>query len=62
MDISSFAKSGPSVMSAVIFFESTTAVEHAGHIRDHVTMDGGVRQGCLISGFLFTMTFGPIFR
>ena len=44
------------------FFESFTAVEHAGQIRGHVTMDGGVRQGCLISGFLFTMTFGPIFR
>ena len=44
------------------FSESTIAVEHAGRYDGTLQWMEGVRQGCLVSGFLFTMTFGPIFR
>ena len=45
-----------------IYNDSTTHVQFAGATRGQFLMARGVRQGCPASGFLFAMTFDPIFR
>ena len=45
-----------------IHCDSTTHVEFAGMTRGQFLMARGVRQGCPASGFLFAMTFDPMFR
>ena len=45
-----------------VCYGSTTRVEFAGMTRGQFLMARGVRQGCPASGFLFAMTFDPIFR
>ena len=39
-----------------------TEVEFAGKARGQFLMARGVRQGCPANGFLFAMTFDPVFR
>ena len=41
---------------------TTIALLLSNKIRGHFAMARGVRQGCLASGFLFTMAYDPIFR
>ena len=45
-----------------IYCDSTTHVEFACMTRGQFFMARGVREGCLASGFLFAMSFDPIFR
>ena len=45
-----------------IYSDSITHVEFAGTARGQFLMARGVRQGCLVSGFLFAMAFDPIFK
>ena len=45
-----------------IYVDGNTEVELAGKTRGQFLMTRGVRQGCSASGFLFAMTFDPIFR
>ena len=42
--------------------ESIIHVEFAGVERGHFLQARGVRKGCSASGFIFAMTFDPIFR
>ena len=46
----------------MIHDDSTTAVECADQSRGRFPMARGARQGCLASGFFFTISFVPIFR
>ena len=45
-----------------IYKDTMTSVAHAGAARGQFAMMRGVRQGCLASGYLFTMAFGPVYR
>ena len=51
-----------SVVFCEVFITTASHVEFAGAERGHFLMARGVRQGCPASGFLFAMTFDPIFR
>ena len=63
--LTNFSCSHPSVDHMRIFMVLKRAVpnvEHAGAAREQFAMLSGVRQGCLASGYLFTMAFHPVFR
>ena len=45
-----------------IYRDGITHVEFAGAERGQFLMARGVRQGCPVSGFLFAISFDPIFR
>ena len=50
------------IYNDTITYDTMASVAHAGAARGQFAMMRGVRQGCLASGYLFTMAFGPVYR